>query len=158
MFREGETQGNEQRVRLAVSWALVIVWAGFIFFMSAHTGDDLNDGDGFIAAVFQILAAVQEKVFGAGVDIVPSAAHFLEYAVLGALLTNALCYHMPSLQAFLLAVFLASLYGVSDEFHQYFVPSRTPDPLDWVVDTCGAALGGVLLMFGSAKANKLNRR
>lgn len=152
MICEGKTQGNEQRVRLVVSWALVVAWAAVIFFMSAHTGDDLNDGDGFIAAVFQFLAAMQEKVFGAGVDIVPSVAHFLEYAVLGALLANALCYRIPSQQALLLAVFLASLYGISDEIHQYFVPSRTPDPLDWAVDTCGAALGSVL--FGVVRANK----
>lgn len=47
--------------------------------------------------------------------------------------------------AVLLAVACASLYGVTDELHQYFVPGRACDPADWLVDTCGAVLGAMLL-------------
>ncbi|MDR0991105.1 MAG: VanZ family protein [Propionibacteriaceae bacterium] len=43
------------------------------------------------------------------------------------------------------AVVLASLYGVTDEFHQSFVPGRSPDPKDWMVDTIGAICGVVLV-------------
>ena len=39
---------------------------------------------------------------------------------------------------------VASLYGMTDEFHQYFVPDRACDPLDWLIDTCGATLGAFL--------------
>lgn len=39
-----------------------------------------------------------------------------------------------------LAVLLASLYGVSDEVHQAYVPGRSADPLDWVADTVGAGV------------------
>jgi VanZ family protein len=38
------------------------------------------------------------------------------------------------------AVTLASLYGVTDEIHQYFVPGRSCDVRDWIADTSGAAL------------------
>lgn len=68
--------------------------------------------------------------------------HGLAYAVLGALLfsgfRNTGC---TPRRALLLAVAVASLYGATDEFHQAFVPGRSPDPLDWVADTLGAALG-----------------
>jgi VanZ family protein len=47
-------------------------------------------------------------------------------------------------RAFLLAVVIGSLYGGTDEFHQSFVPGRTADPLDWVADTLGVALGASL--------------
>ena len=40
-----------------------------------------------------------------------------------------------------LAVLLASLYGVSDEVHQAYVPGRSADMLDWVADTVGAGVG-----------------
>ena len=39
-----------------------------------------------------------------------------------------------------LAVGFASLYGMSDEFHQSFVPSRDADVWDWLADTTGATL------------------
>jgi VanZ family protein len=50
---------------------------------------------------------------------------------------------------------LSSLYGISDELHQSFVPGRTPDVHDWIADTWGAAVAiGVL----SAVAFALRRR
>jgi VanZ family protein len=36
------------------------------------------------------------------------------------------------------AVAIASLYGVSDEYHQKFVPGRTFDVIDMVADALGA--------------------
>lgn len=68
--------------------------------------------------------------------------HALAYAVLGALLFSGFrgtgC---SPRRAVLLSVLVASLYGATDEFHQSFVPGRSPDPLDWVADTLGAAIG-----------------
>ncbi|HHB76440.1 MAG TPA: VanZ family protein, partial [Desulfobulbus sp.] len=43
-------------------------------------------------------------------------------------------------------VIFCLLYGVSDEWHQSFVPGRTPDILDIAADTFGAAVM-VLLWF-----------
>lgn len=34
----------------------------------------------------------------------------------------------------------AALYGISDEFHQSFVPGRDPDIFDWLADITGAYL------------------
>ena len=47
----------------------------------------------------------------------------------------------------LATVLFCILYGVSDEFHQSFVPGRTPDVRDLVADGAGAALGVAALMF-----------
>ena len=43
-----------------------------------------------------------------------------------------------------LAVAAVSLFGMSDEWHQSFVPGRACEVLDWVADTLGGALGVVL--------------
>ncbi|MBI4791272.1 MAG: VanZ family protein [Deltaproteobacteria bacterium] len=37
-------------------------------------------------------------------------------------------------------VFFCFLYGLTDEFHQSFIPGRSPSGLDIVADTAGAAL------------------
>jgi VanZ family protein len=35
-------------------------------------------------------------------------------------------------------VLFVALYGGSDEFHQYFIPSRSCDVVDWLADVTGA--------------------
>jgi VanZ family protein len=41
----------------------------------------------------------------------------------------------------LVAVALATAYGITDEVHQAFVPGRSPDPRDVVADAVGATAG-----------------
>lgn len=48
--------------------------------------------------------------------------------------------------AFWAAVVLTTLYGVSDEFHQAFVPGRMSDAADVVADAIGAAIAAGLLL------------
>lgn len=124
-----------------VSWALVVAWACFIFFMSSNTSTGLNTGLGIFSSIYQAMQTVQAQLLGPDVDVLSSIAHFCEYTVFGALLANALRCHMPLRRACIIAVVCASLYGVSDEIHQLFVPERMCDPMDWLVDTLGASLG-----------------
>jgi VanZ family protein len=66
--------------------------------------------------------------------------HFTIYFILGLTLVRALSGGRltgVTLRTVLIAALLASLYGVSDEFHQSFVPGRDSSALDWVADTTG---------------------
>lgn len=45
-----------------------------------------------------------------------------------------------TLRAVAVAALFASFYGITDEFHQWFVPGRTADVNDWIADTIGAAV------------------
>jgi VanZ family protein len=69
--------------------------------------------------------------------------HAGAYAVLGALLAAALRGTRlgAGWRGVVVAVVLASAYGASDEWHQWFVPGRTADPADWAADTVGAIAG-----------------
>lgn len=138
---------------VVASWAAVGVWACFIFFMSAHTAAGLEEGIGLVSQLFNALKAWQAAAFGPDADVVSSLGHFCEYLVLGALLANALRFYMPLRRAWAVALACASFYGVTDELHQLFVPTRTCDPLDWAVDTIAAALGS-----GAFCAVALHRR
>ena len=73
-------------------------------------------------------------------------AHTGAYALLGFLFFRV--FQTTSIQknAVLLVIFSAlasSLYGISDEIHQYFVPSRTADIMDVLADAAGSVLGAV---------------
>lgn len=71
------------------------------------------------------------------------AGHALLYSGLGALSARALAggWRRVGVGSALGAVVLSALYGLTDELHQLFVPSRRPEALDLVADTIGAALG-----------------
>ena len=134
-----------RKKKIVISWVAVALWACFIFSMSANTGEGLNSGTGIVSVIFCALHEAQTALLGPDVDIVSTCAHFCEYTIFGALLLNALRYHMPLKKALIFALVCGSLYGVSDEFHQYFVPDRTCDPLDWLTDTCGSLFGAWLM-------------
>jgi VanZ family protein len=42
-------------------------------------------------------------------------------------------------KAALVALLIASLYAATDELHQTFVKGRKGSPVDWAIDTAGAA-------------------
>ena len=54
------------------------------------------------------------------------------------------------------SVISTALYGLSDEIHQYFVPERSADLLDWLADTVGAAVGTVIYqrLFDATHKNR----
>ena len=83
-------------------------------------------------------------------------AHFTEYAILASLLWLALR-SSPGLarHATAIAFGLPCCTRSSDELHQSFVPGRTPDARDWLVDLAGAALAIWLLSLGHAPRHGL---
>jgi VanZ family protein len=42
-----------------------------------------------------------------------------------------------------LSVLASSIYGISDEIHQYFVPSRMADIADVAANTVGSFMGAI---------------
>jgi VanZ family protein len=68
------------------------------------------------------------------------------YGLLGILFYRAYRSRWPNASGWTMAnasLLSAAVYGLSDEFHQYFVTGRSADPWDWLADTIGAVLGVV---------------
>ena len=117
--------------RRAAHWLPPVIWAGVIFMGSSIPGSSIPG------------------------RIPSEAGHLGEYFVLGILLYLALRVDLPPRRALLLAVAIASAYGVTDEFHQRFVVMRTPDIYDWALDTIGAAAGaGVAHLATEVRASR----
>jgi len=103
---------------LATGWLPPIAWMSLIFFLSDQP-DLPRPESGWLMLV------------------VSSAAHFCMFGVLAILWARVLGHGRT---AWLIALVLTVLYGLSDEFHQAFVPGRTPDPWDVAFDAAGALL------------------
>ncbi|MDR2492010.1 MAG: VanZ family protein [Coriobacteriales bacterium] len=122
-----------------IAGVFALLWAALIFFLSSIEGGDYPPHPGFLNYV----------------------AHFCEYLVFGTLLTVALNGPTRALwKSALIALVVASVYAVSDEFHQFFVPGRQCDPIDWLTDTIGAAVGCLATIFylSARKASHSRRR
>ena len=108
--------------RQLVRWGAVVAYAGLIFALSA-----------------------QPRVPSVGSDKV---AHFVEYAVLAGLIVHALSSSVvvatPAVAG--VAWLAASLYGVSDEWHQSFVAGRHASARDALADCLGAGVAAGILL------------
>ncbi len=100
-------------------WAVVAVYAGFIFWAS-HQPQWIVRLPHFVLA---------DKV-----------AHLTEFAILAALVVWALGLDAASPKRLMVATALVIAYGVLDEIHQAFVPGRVSDPADALADALGALL------------------
>ena len=105
--------------RALLGWMPAILWGAVIFALSAQP-------------TLPNPASVGDK-----------QAHAFAYGLLALLCLMALAgwrWRRIASASLLGAFVIAVLYGVSDEFHQSFVPGRSPDVADVAADAMGAAL------------------
>jgi VanZ family protein len=108
----------------------LILYCGFIFFISSLSAPPAPDY-GFVFS---------DKINHAGAYGI---------MMLLAFRASSLLFRDSRLRTRLLAALIFTLlYGASDEIHQYFVPNRECDLLDWLADATGAmlAIGAILLV------------
>lgn len=109
-------------------WLPVIAWAGMLFYFSSIPN----------------LRAVENNFWD---EIIRSGAHFFFYSLGYFLFFRALNFqkNLPAGKAgkkdFVLPLVLIFLYGISDEIHQSFVPTRSFQLKDLLVDFFGAGAG-----------------
>lgn len=139
----------KRKFAIALSWILVLLCMGIIFFLSSQDGESSaklsEDAMGPIGRFVTFLFGEE------GHNIFRKFAHFFEYSGLAFLVYNAffrtrkekrLSPYMPYM--------VCVLYAVSDEIHQYFVPGRAGMLFDVGVDALGA-FTGMAVFFMLAK-------
>lgn len=83
-------------------------------------------------------------------------AHFFLYAVLSFLLLRAaLAYEKNKHLAFYAALFILTLYAISDEFHQGFVPGRSVSFADLAVDVIAGLVVAAVYWLAKTKPKLL---
>jgi VanZ family protein len=108
------------RLRRLEPWLSPLALMALVFFLSAQPS--LDSGLGLIDQIGR------------------KFAHFAEYALLCFLWWRALRGRMPSGRAAAIALLIASAYAATDEYHQSFVEGRHGSPVDWAIDSAGAAV------------------
>ena len=100
----------------------------------------------FIVVGRWALAAAWAAVvyFGPAVSAPSAVAYFVEFAVLGFLLANALWQHMGLLTACAAAVLITCMLGIADGAVSLMVPDHPFSFFDWLVGAGGALAGGIV--------------
>ncbi len=142
---------------------LVLSLMVMIFLFSSQPADESNKSSGLIVSLIQKLVfphfSEYDPVKQAQIEhdvsfVVRKAAHFTEYALLGL----ALKLHVAAWEAYtqgkaprILPFMIGTLYAASDEIHQLYVPGRSGELRDVLVDSLGIVLGVLLVSIWKKK-------
>lgn len=89
----------------------------------------------------------QMSIMDKATHIVRKSAHFCLYATLGFLVSMAVGRRKLFSLASLGVLIFCFMYAFSDEIHQFFVPGRSCEFRDMMIDTSGALSGMLVSMF-----------
>ena len=152
--------GGELKRKRIIMLCVLLGWMLLIFLFSAQNStDSASLSSGMLRRLLSLLPgwdalspALQTKRIHALHRLFRKLGHFTEYAVLGAIAAQTMRACFPTVvtsgkcvRYFLIPACFALLYAVCDEIHQIFVPGRSCEFRDVMIDTSGACLGIVLL-------------
>ena len=148
-----------RRVALVLWLVAAAAVAGIIIHFSAEpagVSDETSRG---------VLRTILEFFFGESNEetivfydhFIRKAAHFTLFAALGFSLAAALV-NQDRLPRFWPALIAGALFAVSDEVHQYFVPGRSCEFRDMMIDFSGIVTGALVVTLVVYLWQKLRRR
>ena len=159
---------------------LTLFWMVFIFMMSSAGKDESNSQSGAVCEFicehfvegYEEMAPEEQIQMQQKISFpVRKCAHLSEYAVLGALMTLTAASwrregeetmrtgETPGGTVRILPVLAAGfLYAISDEIHQIFVPGRSGEPRDVLIDTSGVLVGICLVRFHFSLRERRKRK
>lgn len=158
--------------KIIVKFLLCVIWLGIIFYNGTRQGEISQRSSKQVVKIvcmfMNIPSATSNRISIKFSDVnyyVRKNAHFFQYLILSILLCTVvkqIKLHKSS-EIFLL-LFLLLLFPVMDEFIQKFIPERTSNIFDIILDFSGGVLGMLILnVLGSANylkkisKNKLSR-
>ena len=132
-----------------VWWSLIIVWCAVIFLQSNKPALESMQESG---AILNWLNHMLTQVFGVDKVVVTEgfvrkSAHFIEYFVLGCLIFKGIVNQTRLVKVFLFSWVFGTIYAITDEIHQYFVPGRAMQVFDMLIDSIGIFLGVLMMIY-----------
>lgn len=121
----------------------LLVWLAFISFASSDNFSASNTSRIIGPLILRLFPNTSPETLAVIHFIVRKIAHFTEYAILGFLAARAFrTSPRPAINQrwFLICLTLIIVYALMDEYHQTFVPSRTPSIYDSMIDVTGGLI------------------
>jgi VanZ family protein len=132
-------------------WIPVFLWMGFIFWMSTGTFSSENTSSIILPIIKLITDSISVEKANLIQGLIRKLGHVGEYFVLGFFLFRAFCAESKknlTWRCAFYSILVVMLYAASDEFHQFFVSSRTASVVDVGIDTLGGILAQCISLLG----------
>ncbi|REK67104.1 MAG: hypothetical protein C6P35_05815 [Cohnella sp.] len=129
-------------------WLPALICMAAIFILSSRTGDELDTVLPWAQMLFPGLESFDP-------------AHYVAYFALALCFAYGFGFRRMNGPRCALIVLMSVAYGLTDEWHQTFVPKRTADPSDLLHDAIGAAAAAAIVYIGylwRAKRQKADRQ
>lgn len=136
---------TEEHRYTGLRWLPAIIFAAAIFMFSSTPGKELSNSVNSLSAAVQTISppSPQAPVFSPKIEWL-KVGHGIGYFCLGFTVLYALS---RARRSPLTALIICSLYAITDEFHQAFIPGRSAAGRDILLDSL-ASLAGILMLFG----------
>ncbi len=128
----------KRKLYIAVSWILVVICMGIIYYLSAQNGEESSElSSSFVTALLERLGLTINEA------VLRNCAHCLEFMGLSVLMFNAVYTTFETKLTPVIAFAGTVFYAITDEIHQIFVPDRAFQLTDILVDSTGAFIGAL---------------
>ncbi len=137
-------------MRKLIHIAIAIAYAGFIFYLSAQSSPPNPVKVRYLLQIFILLKRLGLEFlaypFYFAVKYPDKFCHSLLYMGFGFALYPAVK-DVINKQPQLLTIAIGTLYGISDEIHQMFVPNRTTSLGDLMADMLGLLISQIVILI-----------
>jgi VanZ family protein len=137
------------RAKRITAWICVFVWMILILSLSSDTAEVSKEKSKFIEQwIKKSIESIQDKLDISIIQVdsfqlhVRKAAHMFIYFVLGLLLMLALkISEIRGKKAYFLGFLVGALFAAMDETYQNFIPGRSGEVRDVMIDSAGVLIG-----------------
>lgn len=136
-------------IRIIWGSVFVLLWMGVIFYLSHQPAEASSQLSGGITD--WIVSSIEKVIpFKINIELlhtfVRKTAHFTAYFVLGLLLVITI-QASRKLKRASISLIIAVIYAITDEFHQTFIPGRSGELRDVLIDSVGALTGIIFFLI-----------
>lgn len=121
---------------------LILIWVFLVYGFSNQSG---TESSGISRKVAELLFD-SEDVINKAEPIIRKLAHFSEYSIGGILFYSLFStYDFTKRKRSLISLGLGIWYAIFDEIHQLFVPGRSGNVVDVIIDSSGVLFGIIFI-------------
>ena len=135
-----------------ITLILIIIWMIVVFCFSNQTAEQSTKLSEGIAQKTSKSLKIENNKQKNTETIIRKIAHFALYALGGILMYEHFkTYNIKGKNKIIFSQITGSLYAVTDEIHQIFIPGRSGEVLDVFIDSLGIIAGILLIIIINKK-------